>query len=124
MLLQSASGNAGALHEALAEIAEAAPQAAGLPTAGRLIEALHALMSVVADYAQTHGADDPDFVLDLLGGRERFMEELRNRLTQASEASAEMLDALFRMTILFERVIWLARRLVAETRQANRALGI
>ena len=52
------------------------------------------------------------------------MEELRNRLTQASEASAEMLDALFRMTILFERVIWLARRLVAETRQSNRALGI
>jgi phosphate:Na+ symporter len=124
LLLQSASGNAGALHEVLAEIAEAAPQAAGLPTAGRLIEALHALMSVVAEYAQTHGADDPDFVLDLLGGRERFMEELRNRLTQGSEASAEMLDALFRMTILFERVIWLARRLVAETRQANRALGI
>jgi hypothetical protein len=34
-----------------------------------------------------------------------------------------MLDALFRMTILFERVIWLARRLVVETRQAQRALA-
>ncbi len=123
LLLQSAAGNAGALHEALAAIAEAAPEATGLPTAGRLIEALHALMSVVADYAQSQGAEDPDFVLDLLGSRDRLMEELRNRLTQTGSATPGMLDALFRMTILFERVLWLAGRLVVEIRQAHRALA-
>jgi phosphate:Na+ symporter len=105
------------------DIAAAAPEAAGLPTAGRLIEAVHALMSVVADHAETLGTDDPDFVLDLLGSRDQLMEELRQRLTQTSEASNEMLDALFRMTILFERVVWPARRLVVETSQAQRVLA-
>ena len=122
LLLQAAAGNAGALHEALAELAAAAPNAATMATSGRLIEALHALMSMVADHAETLGADDPEFVLKLLGERDQLMEELRQRLTTVSEAEPELQDALFRMTILFERAVWLGRRLVVEMSQAQRAL--
>jgi phosphate:Na+ symporter len=121
LLLQAAAGNAGALHEALAELAAAAPDAATMPTSSRLIEALHALMCVVADHAETLGDDDPEFVLRLLGDRDELMEELRQRLTTAGEATPAVQDALFRMTILFERVVWLGRRLVVETSQAQRA---
>jgi phosphate:Na+ symporter len=51
------------------------------------------------------------------------MEEVRLRLSSASGARAEVQDALFRMTILFARVVWLARRLVVAMSQAQRALA-
>jgi phosphate:Na+ symporter len=59
LLLEDAAGHAGALHEALAELAAAA--AAVLPTTGRLVEALHALLTVVADHAGSLGADIPNW---------------------------------------------------------------
>ncbi len=123
LLLEDAAGNAGALHEALAELAATAPQAAALPTTGSLVEALHALLEVVADHGASLGADDPEFVLGLLGDRDQLMEELRLRLSSGSGADAEVQNALFRMTILFERAVWLARRLVVGISQAQRAMA-
>jgi phosphate:Na+ symporter len=122
LLLENAAGNAGALHEALAELAAIAPDAASLSFTGRLVEALHVLMGFVADHAHVLGADDPGFVLRLLGDRNAMMAELRHRLNGDAEAGSQAQDALFRMTILFERSVWLARRLVTDMSQAHQLL--
>jgi phosphate:Na+ symporter len=121
LLLEDAAGNIAALHEALAELATSVPQAAALPTTGSLVEGLHALLVIVADYVEGFGVDDPDVVLHLLGDRDQLMADLRLRLSSGSSAMPEVQDALFRITILFERVVWLARRLVIDMSQAQRA---
>jgi phosphate:Na+ symporter len=56
MLLEDATGNAVELHETLAELAAAVPA-----SAGHLVEALHALMTVVAGHAEGLGTEDPAF---------------------------------------------------------------
>jgi phosphate:Na+ symporter len=114
LLLEDATGNITSLNEAIAELVSTIPLAAALPTTGSLIEALHALLMMVADYAED--LDDPEMVLHLLGDRDQLMEDLRQRLPA-------MQDAVFRMTILFERVVWLARRLVIDMSQAQRTLA-
>jgi len=123
LLLDDGATNAGALHEAVAEFAEAAAVARGLPTAQRLTEALHLLLSAVAEHAESLGADDADVVLSLLGHRDNLMKELRERLSSQNEISPAEQNALFRMTVLFERIVWLARRLVNDFTQVHRALG-
>jgi phosphate:Na+ symporter len=122
LLLEDAADNAGALHEALAEFADAAPLAASLPTASRLIEALHALMFAVADHAESLGSEEPEVVRSLLGHRDALMEELRLKLSSQQDVAADAQNALFRMTVLFERIVWLARRLVNDIDQAHRGL--
>jgi phosphate:Na+ symporter len=123
LLLENATGSIADLHEALAGIATAAPDAASLPAAGRLIESLHVLMGFIADHAASLGADDPDFVLRLLGDRNAMMTELRQRLATDEGASAEAQDALFRISMLFERAVWLARRFVTDLAQVNTLLA-
>ncbi|MDE1149756.1 MAG: hypothetical protein PW843_24660 [Azospirillaceae bacterium] len=122
LLLEDAVGNAGELHETLAELAATVPAAAALSTTGNLVEALHTLLSVVAGYAESLGADDADLTLGLLGHRDQLMDELRRRLVSGSDAAAPVQDALFRLTILFERAVWLARRLVVNIGQVQRTL--
>jgi phosphate:Na+ symporter len=121
LLLEDATGNITSLNEAMAELVSTIPQAANLPTTGSLIEALHALLMMVADY--TEDLNDPEMVLHLLGDRDQLMEDLRKRLSASSSAAPAMQDAVFRMTILFERVVWLARRLVIDLSQAHRTLS-
>ena len=99
------------------------PRAAMLPTTGNLVEALHTLLTVVASHAESFGTEDPALALDLLGQRDQLMEELRLRLAAAAESPVGVQDALFRMTILFERAVWLSRRLVLDMSQAQRALA-
>lgn len=122
LLLEDAANHAADLHTALAELAGAVPAAASIPTTGHLVEALHTLMTVTANHAETLGRDDPDIALDLLGHRDRLMEELRMRLAANPDAPAAVQDALFRITILFERAVWLARRLVTDLSQAQRTI--
>ena len=121
LLLDDAANNAGALHEALADYAQEATHVRAVPTAQRLNEALHLLLSAVADHADSLGAEEPELVLALLGHRDRLMEDLRQRLSAQSELTAEEQNALFRMTVLFERIVWLARRLVNGLTQVQRA---
>ena len=123
LLLDDAAENLGALHEALAEFADAAGHTVGVATAERLIEALHALLGAVAEHSESLGADDATLVLGLLGHRDKLMEELRQRLSSQSEINIEAQQALFHMTVLFERIVWMARRLVTDISQTNRALA-
>ena len=69
------------------------------------------------------GAEDPAFVLRLLGDRNAMMNDLRQRVNSESDSGSTAQDALFRMTILFERAIWLARRLVTDMSQAQKVLS-
>ena len=123
LLLDDAAVNLGALHEALGDFAEAAARTTGVPTAERLIEALHALLDAVADYGESLGADNATLVLTLLGHRDQIMEELRLRLTSQDQLSLEAQEALFRMTVLFERIVWMARRLVTDISQTNQLIS-
>lgn len=122
LLLEDAAANAQALHEALAELADASVRAHELPAAGRLIEALHALLGTIADHAEDPEADDPELILSLLGHRDKLMEELRLRLSSQDDVETDAQNALFRMTVLLERIVWLARRLVNDLSQARRSV--
>lgn len=122
LLLDDAAANAAALHEALGDFAEAARQAQALPTARQLTESLHALLGAVAEHGESLGAEDPSLVIGLLGHRDQIMEMLRQRLSSENGISPQAQDALFKMTMLFERVVWLARRLVNNFSQAHRDL--
>ncbi|WP_428030399.1 Na+/Picotransporter [Ancylobacter sp.] len=121
LLLDDAANNTGALHEALADYAHEAAAARTVPTAQRLNEALHLLLGAVADHAESLAAEEPELVLALLGHRDRLMEDLRQRLSSQNDLSPAEQNALFRMTVLFERIVWLARRLVNGLTQARRA---
>lgn len=120
LLLQSGTSNVSALNETLAEFASLAPQAEQLPPARGLVEALHTVMSLLADHAESLATEDPAFVLRLLGDRNAMMAKLRQRLNE--DAGTPALDALFRMTILFERAVWLARRLITDMSQAQQTM--
>ncbi|WGD31519.1 Na+/Picotransporter [Ancylobacter sp. WKF20] len=122
LLVDEGATNAGALHEALAEFVEAAREAQAVDTAQRLIEALHALLSAVAEHGESLGAEDAALVLGLLGHRDKLMEDLRLRLSAQQDITPGAQNALFRMTMLFERIVWMARRLVNDFTQAHRAL--
>jgi phosphate:Na+ symporter len=121
--LKEAADNAGDLHEAVAELVAAVPVITSLPITANLVEALHVLLAVVADHAESLGADDPDFVLGLFGDRDELMEELRQRFASGAGVGVEIQDALFRVTVLFERIIWLARRLVVNLSRAHRTMS-
>lgn len=122
LLMDEGAANAGALHEALAEFAEAAHEAQAVDTAQRLIEALHALLSAVAEHGESLGAEDDALVLALLGHRDRLMDDLRLRLSTQQDITPTAQNALFRMSLLFERIVWMSRRLVNDFTQAHRAL--
>ncbi|MDQ0509235.1 Na+/Picotransporter [Ancylobacter amanitiformis] len=121
LLLDEAATTAGALHEALAEFAQEAAQAREVPTAQRLVEALHAILGAVADHAEALGAEDPALVIALLGHRDQLMEGLRLRLSSQEDIAPAAQNALFRMTVLFERIVWQARGLVNDFTQVHRA---
>jgi len=123
LLLDDATSTVSALHEALAEFVTASAPARGLPAAERLIEALHAILSAVSEHAEGLGAEDPAMVLALLGYRDKLMEELRRRLSTEADVAPAALDGLFRMTVLFERIVWLSRQLVNSLSEGQRSLA-
>jgi uncharacterized membrane protein YfbV (UPF0208 family) len=51
-----------------------------------------------------------------------MMTELRQRLS-ADDAEAGAQDALFRISMLFERAVWLGRRFVTDLAQAHALLA-
>jgi len=75
---------------------------------GGVVESLHLLLEVLADVASTHDPAEQEMSLALLGDRRQVIEGLRGRLLGASD-DARVQEALFRSTVLFERIVWLAR---------------
>ena len=76
---------------------------------GPMAESLHFLLTQLAE----RESEDDDAVLQALSGdRGEMMEALRRRVTGAGGLAYAAQDQVFRATTLFERAVWLVRRLV------------
>ena len=121
MGMQRVLDNIIALHEAVEEFQRAvriaAPKAAD--AVGRMVESLHMLLEVLNEIAQAKDATEQEFSLALLGERRQVIEGLRARLMGAS-SEARVQEALFRSTVLFERILWLARDTAVAVIQVGR----
>ncbi len=120
MGMQRVLDNIVALHEAVEEFQRAvrlaAPKAAD--AVGRMVESLHMLLEVLNEIAQARDAAEQEFSLALLGERRQVIEGLRARLMVAS-SEARVQEALFRSTVLFEHILWLARDTAVAVIQAG-----
>jgi len=90
---------------------------------GHLVESLHMLLELLTDITGAEDPSDQQMSLSLLGGREQAMEGLRARLMSAADASLKVQEAVFRSTVLFERVLWLARDTALTVMQTSQDKG-
>ena len=76
-----------------------------------MVEALHALLTALIDAVASDDPADRDLVLALLGHRDELMERIRQRVLREDPAMPPAAqEALFTATMLFERIVWLARQ--------------
>jgi phosphate:Na+ symporter len=113
--LQHRAANLNALHESLDEFVTACVSARRWPSSGRvadqMIESLHALLNTLVDAAAANSPEEQEMLLSLLGHRDEMMERIRQRvLREDPNMPPKSQEALFAATMLFERVVWLARR--------------
>jgi phosphate:Na+ symporter len=113
--LQHRTSNLAALFEALGNFVKISDAARQWPSSGRvagqMVEALHALLSALVDAAESDDPDDRELVLALLGHRDELMERIRQRVLREDPAMPPAAqEALFTATMLFERIVWLARQ--------------
>jgi phosphate:Na+ symporter len=113
--LQHRAANLNAMHESLDEFVTACVSARQWPSSGRvadqMIESLHALLNTLVEAAAANDPEEQDMLLFLLGHRDEMMERIRQRvLREDPNMPPKSQEALFAATMLFERVVWLARR--------------
>lgn len=113
--LQHRAANLNALHESLDEFVAACISARHWPSSGRvadqMIESLHALLNTLVEAAAANSPEEQEMLLSLLGHRDEMMEKIRQRvLREDPNMPPKSQEALFAATMLFERVVWLARR--------------
>jgi phosphate:Na+ symporter len=76
-----------------------------------MIEAMHALLGALVDATASEDSTEQQLVLSMLGHRDELMERMRRRVLQENpDLPAEAQESLFATTMLFERIVWLARR--------------
>src|SRR5262249_17038717 len=115
MRLQHRSSNLTALFDSLDEFVTAAQKSRQWPASGRvadqMVEAMHALLGALVDATASEDAAEQQMVLSMLGHRDELMDRMRRRvLKENPDLPAEAQEALFGATMLFERIVWLARR--------------
>jgi phosphate:Na+ symporter len=113
--LQHRTSNLSALFEALDEFVGDCVATRQSPSAARvadqMVESLHTLLGALVDATAANDAAEREFILTLLGHRDELMERIRQRvLREDPSMPAKAQEALFAATMLFERIIWLARR--------------
>ena len=113
--LQHRTSNLTALFDALGNFVDVSGNARKWPSSGRvadqMVEALHALLSALVDAAASDDPDDRALVLALLGHRDELMERIRQRVLREDPTMPPAAqEALFTATMLFERIVWLARQ--------------
>lgn len=114
MSLQQSVVNTISMHEALAEfvlsVATASDSASAALTVGHMVESLHLLLEELASVAASDDPAERQLALGLFGRRDELMENIRLRLLDKNhDMTHQAQQALFQATILFERIIWLAR---------------
>jgi phosphate:Na+ symporter len=85
-----------------------------------LSEALRTLTTLLADATQDTSGDpnDLDTLIELTGDRGDLLERLRRQLMTSGEHKGEQMQKLLIATRLFERAVWLIRRLAIGRRGA------
>lgn len=113
--LQHRAANLNSMFESLDDFVLASQNARKSVSSGRvadqMVESLHSLLSALVEATASGQPDDLQFLLSLLGHRDEIMERIRQRVMR-DDPNMPMPSqaALFSATMLFERVIWLARR--------------
>jgi phosphate:Na+ symporter len=115
MRLQYRTINLGSLYDALDEFVAAAQKSRQWEASGRvadqMIEAMHALLGALVDVTASEDPIEQELVLSMLGHRDELMDRMRRRVLQENpDLAAEPQESLFATTMLFERIVWLARR--------------
>lgn len=115
MRLQHRTANLRSLYDSLDEFVAAAEKSHRWPSSGsvadQMIEAMHALLGALVDATASEDLVEQQMVLSMLGHRDELMERTRRRVLQENpDLPAEAQEALFATTMLFERIVWLARR--------------
>lgn len=78
----------------------------------RMAEALHAVLLTAVDALETPDADNRELLLKLTADRGELMERIRRTVIRSEQSlTSEDQQTLFAVTTLFERTIWLLRRL-------------
>ncbi len=113
--LEHRTANVSAIYEGLDEFVAACKASREWPSSGRvadqMIESLHTLLGALVDATASDDPAEREFVLALLGQRDELMERVRQRaLREDPTLPPKAQDAIFAATMLFERIIWLARR--------------
>jgi phosphate:Na+ symporter len=113
--LHHRTANLAALFDALDEFVAACIRARESPAGGRvadqMIESLHTLLTSLAEATASKDASEREVTLALLGHRDELMERIRQRvLREDPDMPPRAQEALFAATMLFERIVWLARR--------------
>ena len=113
--LEHRTANLTAIYEGLDEFVTACKTSRQWPSSGRvadqMIESLHTLLSALVEATASDDPAEREFVLSLLGQRDELMERIRQRvLRENPDMPPKAQDAIFAATMLFERIIWLARR--------------
>jgi phosphate:Na+ symporter len=113
--LQHRVANLNALFDAVGDFVEMSQSARVWPSSARvadqMIEALHTLLSALVEATGSGDATDREMLLALLGHRDEMMERMRRRvLREDPDMPPKAQEALFSTTMLFERIVWLARR--------------
>jgi phosphate:Na+ symporter len=126
--LQHRVSNLNSLFESLDDFVSSSHAARRSKSAARvadqMVESLHSLLSALVDATASENPEDIHFLIALLGHRDELMEKLRARvISEDPNMPPEAQTALFSATMLFERVIWLARRnALLLTRNSDRPL--
>jgi phosphate:Na+ symporter len=100
-----------ALNEFATELL-AVPEAQRPVFAANMVEGLHAVLSVAADTADDDSELAAELLFSLTGERSALMERVRSELLGGS-SSMEGRESLLSATLVFERIIWLLRRLAS-----------
>jgi phosphate:Na+ symporter len=113
--LQHRVANLNSMFESLDEFVTTSRSARKTASSGRvadqMVESLHSLLSALIEATASDQPGDLQFLLSLLGHRDEIMETIRQRVMRDDpNMPMESQTALFSATMLFERVIWLARR--------------
>ncbi len=111
------------LHETLADltrtIQEARPYAAAAALANALAEGVGALLMCVDDAAQSEDPFDVDLLLQLSSDRGDVVDGMRRRVIGAEGRSdPDSQQAVYIMTSLFERTVWLIQRYANQLRSS------
>lgn len=78
--------------------------------AASMTESLHLILSLLAEQV-TEGEDHGDILQELTSDRSDLMEQIRGALLAQAGEGKEARQALFVATGIFERILWLVRRL-------------